>query len=172
MAEETRVYGMADQANRHPPAAQGVRGEKASTQPETRHPEFSHSVTLDSGKTVVVSEGNGVAYAEATGRIAKPEPEEMEIKFVPEERRRRSAATPLLLGAVFTGAGAALYFADQWLRRRTERTDRPQDHATGPLVPVQELPHQQQPALIDAEPIASASRTSASSDRFPRSPDI
>ena len=156
MAEENqaRVYGMADQANRHPPAAQGTRGEKASTRPGD--PEFSHAVTLDSGKQVVVSEGNGVAYAEATGRTAVARNrEELDVEFIPEEASSRASRTPMLIGALVAGAGAGLYLADRWLRGRTDRPST--DHTTGPLVPMQEIPHRQ-PALIDPDPMLSASR--------------
>jgi hypothetical protein len=170
---QARVYGMADQANRHPPAAQGMRGENSSAPAEGSEAEFSHAVTLESGKRVVVSEGNGVAYAEASGRIPAPEvrhePEELEIEFVPSPAERRAPATPLLIGALIAGASAGLYLADRWLR---SRTDHRSDHDTQvrfgdlgderesrALVPVQELPHRQQPTLVETEISASASRT-------------
>jgi hypothetical protein len=159
MAEENqvRVYGMADQANRHPPAAQGMRGENSSAPPESSDSEFRHAVTLESGRTVAVSEGNGVAYAEASGKVERPAREELEVEFVPEASQTPDIAKPLLIGALLAGAGAALYVADRWLRQRTDGVAT--DHATGPLVPVQDLPQQQQPALVDAELSSSASRT-------------
>jgi hypothetical protein len=157
MAEENkaRVYGMADQANRHPPAAQGMRGENSSSR-EGGDSGFRHAVTLDTGRTVEVSEGNGVAYAEASGRVERPEREEVEVEFTPEAEERPDFGKPLLIGALLAGAGAALYVAGRWLRERTDRAST--DHATGPLVPVQDLPHQQQPTLVDAELTPSASR--------------
>jgi hypothetical protein len=175
MTEEnkTRVYGMADQANRHPPAAQGMRGENSSAPAESES-EFSHTVTLESGRTVAVSEGNGVAYAEASGRIqvakVRQEPEELEIEFVPEAPLdRHGSRTPLLIGALIAGAGAGLYLADRWLRSRTERTpehdtkvrfgDLADERESRALVPVQELPHRQQPVSVEAEISPSASRT-------------
>ena len=159
MAEENqaRVYGMADQANRHPPAAQGMRGENSTSPSEGSDSEFRHTVALESGRTVEISEGNGVAYAEASGKIERPQRDELEVQFIPEEPQRTDVSKPLLIGALFAAGGAALYVADRWLRERTER--RSKDHTTGPLVPVQDLPHQQQPALVDAELSASASRT-------------
>jgi hypothetical protein len=66
--DQARVYGMADPANRDPPPAEGMRGEKAETAPRHDDPDFSHTVALDDGRTVTVSEGSGVAYAEETGR--------------------------------------------------------------------------------------------------------
>ena len=60
---EARIYGMADQANRDPPAAQGSRGERASAGLDLSRP-----VALEDGRTVTVSEASGVAHTEATGR--------------------------------------------------------------------------------------------------------
>ena len=158
MTEENqaRVYGMADQANRPPPAAQGMRGENA-TGAQGGDAEFSHAVALDSGRTVQVTEGNGVAFAEASGKVDRPQVPELEIEFVREEEARPDLRTPILIGALLAGAGAALYVADRWLRERTDRAST--DHATGPLVPMEDLPHQQQPALIEKELSPSASRT-------------
>ena len=118
MAEEkqARVYGMADQPD--PPATQGLRGETGS--PDGDDSEFRHAVTLDNGRTVAVSEGNGVAYAEASGKVSRPEREELDVEFVPESREAPDISTPLLIGALLAGAGVALYAADRWLRRRTD----------------------------------------------------
>jgi len=206
MAEENkpRVYGMADQANRHPPASQGMRGEQAAPGPRARDPEFAHMVTLENGKRVPVSEGNGVAFAEASGRIARAEDREIEVEFVPEEREEvappppaqahRRSRKPLLVGAVAAGAAAGIYLIER-LRRSTDTQAAPWprpvpmregeasvpvkpettalpvsvSHETGPLVPVQQLPHQQ-PLLAEISP--AASQTSASSDRSRQSPDI
>jgi hypothetical protein len=78
MADEpkARVYGMADPANRDPPAPEGMRGAKAETEPRREAPDLSHEVTLDDGRSVTLDEGSGVAYAEATGRagLAKAKP--------------------------------------------------------------------------------------------------
>ncbi|NNM76534.1 hypothetical protein HJG53_06415 [Sphingomonas sp. ID1715] len=113
MAEENqaRVYGMADQANRHPPAAQGMRGENLDRHESDE--EFSHAVTLETGKTVAVSEGNGVAFAEATGRVERPEREELFVEFTPEPSA--DARTPLLIGGLLAVAGVALYAAGRLL---------------------------------------------------------
>lgn len=188
MAEENtpRVYGMADQANRHPPAAQGMRGEQAAAGPRPRDPEFAHMVTLENGKRVPVSESNGVAYAEASGRIARPEDRELEIDFTPEDdvqvntaspASRRPSKAPLMIGALTVGAAAGVYLIERLRRSATaqpkvtptfrparppapERQETaavvPAQHETGPLVPVQQLPHQQ-PILDEISP--SASRT-------------
>jgi hypothetical protein len=170
MAEENkpRVYGMADQANRHPPPAQGMRGEQAAPGLRARDPEFAHMVTLENGKRVPVSEGNGVAYAEAIGRVARPEDRELEIEFVPEEQEKqavvatsqRRSGKPLLIGAMAAGVAAGLYLMERFRLSAESPTlgaaPRPQTgqsetalvpvqpvHETGPLVPVQQLPHQQ-----------------------------
>lgn len=66
--DQARVYGMPDPANRDPPPAEGMRGEKAEAAPRHDDLDFSHTVALDDGRTVTVSEGSGVAYAEETGR--------------------------------------------------------------------------------------------------------
>lgn len=166
MAEENtpRVYGMADQANRDPPSAQGIRGEQAAPGPRAHDPEFSHMVTLENGKRVPVSESNGVAYAEASGRVARPEDRELQVEFTPEEEevaaapRSTSSKAPLLIGAVAAAAAAGIYLIER-LRRSTTGSvaapvARPRpapsgaaatsvEHETGPLVPVQQLPHQQ-----------------------------
>ncbi len=163
---QPRVYGMADQANRDPPASQGMRGERGAAKGQ---PEFSHAVTLDTGKRVVVSEGNGVAYAEATGRVARPETtQELEVEFTPEpDPAARHSRKPLLLGLLAIGAGAGIYLFER--KRRSEDARPLADHETGPLVPERTLPHQL-PFTSEISP--SASQISASSDRFPRSPDI
>jgi hypothetical protein len=74
--DQVRVYGMADPANRDPPPVQGMRGEKSEADPQRPDTDFTRQVTLDDGRTVTVSEGSGVAYAEETGRAgfaqAKP----------------------------------------------------------------------------------------------------
>ena len=157
MAEENqaRVYGMADQAHRHPPAAQGMRGENSSSPPESDDAAFSHTVTLEGGRAVAVSEDNGVAFAEASGKVERPEREELEVEFVPEPAERSEIGKPLLIGALLAGAGVALYAADRWLRQRTDRVS---INETGPLVPVEDLPHRQQTALTDVEFSPSASR--------------
>ena len=168
MSNEPRVYGMADQANRHPPAQQGLRGERSAN--SVQDPEFSHAVTLDGGKRVVVSEGNGVSYAEATGRVTRPEPpQELEVEFTPEPlpETGHTSRTPLLIGALAVGAAAGLYL----VRKLGGAADRPTplDLETEPLMKERELPHQL-PFTSEISP--SASQTSASSDRSLRSPDI
>lgn len=169
MAEENtpRVYGMADQDNRDPPPAQGMRGEQSAPGPRANDPEFCHMVTLENGKRVPVAEGNGVAFAEASGRIARPEDRELQVEFVPEETgqsaavARRSRA-PLLIGALTVGAAAGVYLIERLRRsvdthitvRPTLQPSVPVEHETGPLVPVQQLPHQQ-PFVDEISPSAS-----------------
>jgi hypothetical protein len=71
MAEENepRVYGMADQANRDPPSAEGLRGEKSTLTPQDEgNPALRRRVTLDTGAIVEVREESGVGWAEAVGR--------------------------------------------------------------------------------------------------------
>ena len=117
MADENqaRVYGMADPANRHPPAAQGMRGEKASTRPGERDPEFSRPVTLEGGNTVTVSEGSGVAFAEATGRAgAKPNVADDE-----QEWPRGFGSVPALAGLAL--AAGIIAFAFGRLSARASR---------------------------------------------------
>ena len=113
-----------------------------------------------------------------------PEEEQAVTPPQPAPARRRSRK-PLLVGAVAAGAAAGIYLIER-LRRSTDTQSTPQPrpvtaqkedvplpvsthHETGPLVPVQQLPHQQ-PLLAEISP--SASQTSESSDRFRRSPDI
>lgn len=118
---EARVYGMADQANRHPPAAEGMRGEKSTQQPEDREAGYEHSVMLGGGRQVLVSEDSGVAYAEATGRAGRaplrsPGPSNLQQ---PEPARSafRSNAVPLLIGLA---ASALIIGVTLWNRRAGE----------------------------------------------------
>jgi hypothetical protein len=103
---EARVYGMSDQANRHPPAAQGMRGEKAAAD-ETG---YRHEIMLDNGKQVGVAEESGVAFAEATGRAgrsrpAKPTNAEMEP---PHKPVAVANALPLIIGLAVSAVILAL----------------------------------------------------------------
>ncbi len=114
MAEQARVYGMADQANRHPPAAQGMRGEN---RPE-RLPEYAHNVTLGDGRTVTVAQDSGVAYAEATGRTGRGGGEELEVEFTPE--RSRDWRWPALFFGLI-GVAGGLYAAERARRSGEQR---------------------------------------------------
>jgi hypothetical protein len=114
MAEKARVYGMADQDNRDLPSAQGLRGEKSSLKARDHEPELTHSVTLGTGRTVSVSEGSGVAYAEATGRIAAA-PDHAEPPAPPSTRSR----LPVMLAAASAGIAAGIYL----IRRLSARPD-------------------------------------------------
>jgi hypothetical protein len=105
---EARVYGMADQANRDPPAAQGTRGAKAALEPGARDPDLTHKVALGDGRTVTVSEGSGVAFAEATGRAG------LTADAADDELSQGSAA-PWLIGLALA-AGIAIGVE---LRRRS-----------------------------------------------------
>ncbi len=134
MAEETRVYGMADQANRHPPATQGMRGEN---RPE-RVPDYAHNVTLGDGRTVTVAQDSGVAYAEATGRAGRSSAgDELDVKFTPD------ASSDWRWPALFfglVGLAGGLYFAE---RRRRAREWTVDTHDRDGLVPVTGLAHRQ-----------------------------
>jgi hypothetical protein len=103
---EARVYGMADQANRHPPAAQGLRGEKAAAD-ETG---YRHEVMLDDGRQVSVAEESGVAFAEATGRAGRARPAKpATAKMEPPNRRVAVAnALPLIIGLAVSAVILAL----------------------------------------------------------------
>jgi len=122
MAEEneTHLYGTADQADRDPPAAQGLRGEKSTQLPGDMDSGYRHQVTLDNGRRVEVTEESGVAFAETTGRAGlladRPHLEPVEDARVEPSRTRLSApqATPLLVGAVVSAALLALAL---WRRR-------------------------------------------------------
>ena len=111
---EARVYGMADQANRDPPAAEGMRGEKASA--EQADLDFSHPVTLDDGRTVTVSEGSGVAYTEATGRAgtASHDAASPDQPAVPSQRGK----TALILAGLAAGIAGGAWLARRLLSRR------------------------------------------------------
>lgn len=132
MAEEARVYGMADQGNRQPPAPQGMRGEN---RPE-RLPEYAHNVTLGDGRTVTVAQDSGVAYAEATGRAGRSEAGELEVEFTPEPSR--DWRWPALFFGLI-GLAGALYAAE-----RSRRSQEPiGTHNRDGLVPVTDVAHRQ-----------------------------
>lgn len=137
MAEEARVYGMADQANRHPPAAQGMRGENS---PE-RLDGYEHGVTLGDGRKVMVEEASGVAFAEATGRAGRSADGELEIEFAPEERqniRRVDVPVSTILAAV--GVAVGLFLVARARRRPAAGVD---THNNDGLVPVTDVAHRQ-----------------------------
>ena len=115
---EPRVYGMADQANRDPPAAEGLRGEKPSARPREREPDLSHKVTLGDGNTVTVSEGSGVAWAEATGRAGLAEPKPWLEPAPEEEPPMRFSAAPLIAGLAI---GAGVFAFALWRLGAAER---------------------------------------------------
>lgn len=115
---EPRVYGMADQANRDPPAAEGMRGDKASARPRDRDPDLSHQVTLGDGHRVTVSEGSGVAYAEATGRAGLAEPKPWVETVVEDEPPARANPVPLLAGLAL---GAGIFAFALWRLSAVER---------------------------------------------------
>lgn len=109
MAEQARVYGMADQENRDPPAAQGLRGENRPGPLEG----YAHDVTLGDGRTVTIEQDSGVAFAEATARAGSSDPQ-LEVAFTPESASdwRRPA---LFFGLIAIAGG--LYIAER--RRRS-----------------------------------------------------
>lgn len=100
---EPRVYGLPDGAGRE--SAEGLRGARATSRPRHRDPSLSHIVPLETGRTVVLREGSGVAYAEATGRAGLAEPKAWRDTSCNEETRaHRRVAVPVLAGlAVATG---------------------------------------------------------------------
>ena len=112
MAEESeaRVYGMADPANRHPPAAQGMRGERATHGSDDG---YQHSVMLGDGREVAVSEDSGVAFAEATGRVKRADRPPSEP--MPQTASAPPAHLPLLLSL----AGAAIVIGVTMWRLRS-----------------------------------------------------
>ncbi|OWK30525.1 hypothetical protein [Sphingomonas mucosissima] len=69
---DTRLYGMADSANRQEPAENGMRGEGAAD----RETKYSREVTTPDHSTIVVEEESGVAFAEASGAVTPPSHEE------------------------------------------------------------------------------------------------
>jgi hypothetical protein len=123
MAEESevRVYGMADQANRDPPAAEGMRGDKASARPSERDPALSHQVALGDGNTVTISEGSGVAFVEATGRAglaeAKPSGETND-----DDNVSARGFDPILLFAGLAVAAGIIALSYWSLNARASRT--------------------------------------------------
>jgi hypothetical protein len=109
MVEKPHIYGAADEADRDPPAAQGIRGENRSDETSG----YAHDLTLGDGRKVTVEQASGVAFAEATGAAGRREPDGPEVELVPD-------ATPeWLWPAAFFGLIAlagGLYFAER--RRR------------------------------------------------------
>jgi hypothetical protein len=133
MAEQPRVYGMADEANRDPPAAQGVRGENRSD----RLPEYAHNVTLGGGRTVTVAQDSGVAYAEATGRTGRgASDEEIDIEFTPE--RSSDWRWPALFFGLI-GLAGGLYLSE----RRRLSAGRVDTRNRDGLLPVTDVAHRQ-----------------------------
>lgn len=125
---EARVYGMADQANQPPPAAQGVRGEKAAA--GDADADYRHEVTLDGGKQIAVTEDSGVAYAEATGRAGlsrRPAPE----RRVERGREPLSAPNelPLMIGLAISVGILALTI---WRLRSGEQGESPRHDRVPP----------------------------------------
>lgn len=115
MADKPRIYGMAD--DQEPPAPQGVRGEQAGD----GDPQFGRAIRLESGRTVVVRQGSGVSYAEATGRIGRAPAET-------EQEQERSASEPSVLpiiaaalGGFVIGGMLAGYASRQPLRQQRDR---------------------------------------------------
>lgn len=97
------VYGMPDPDNRDPPAAEGMRGAKAETEPQRKEPDFSHTVALDDGRTATVTEGSGVAFAEQTGRAGFAKAESWRDTRIRDEDRAAAPLLPILAAAL--GAG-------------------------------------------------------------------
>ncbi|GAO38124.1 hypothetical protein SCH01S_04_00080 [Sphingomonas changbaiensis NBRC 104936] len=121
MADETqaRVYGMPDPANRDPVAPEGMRGDRVEVEPRRRDPDLSHKVMLETGNTVTLDEGSGVAYAEATGRAGLAEAKPWRDTRVEDEPGTGTSAIPLLAGLAI--AAGVVAFA-LW-RYRDHRPD-------------------------------------------------
>ena len=101
--DQARVYGMADPANRDPPAAEGVRGARAETGGDRESLDFSHDVALDDGRTVTVSEGSGVSFAEQTGRTGLAEAKPWRDTTVRDEDAAPVTLLPILAIAAAAG---------------------------------------------------------------------
>lgn len=122
---EARVYGMADQANRSPPAAQGLRGEQTTTRPSDANPALKRVVTLDSGRLVELREDSGVGWAEAEGRAGLADQGEARPDLPPAPPRRRSGVGLMLLAlAGGLAAGAIASRAGRTQRARDPRDRR------------------------------------------------
>jgi hypothetical protein len=117
---EARVYGMADPANRQPPAAQGIRGEKSASD-ETG---YRHAVTLGDGRQVAVAEESGVAFAEATGRAARvrPAPPPKTRPGPVSNRGGVRNSLPMILGLAVS---AAILGVTAWQLRSAKQGQRP-----------------------------------------------
>lgn len=102
---EARVYGMADQANRFPPAAEGLRGEQTTTRPDAANPALKRLVTLDSGRMVELREDSGVGWAEAEGRAGLVDQGDATLE-PPASSPRRRPGLGLMLLALASGAAA------------------------------------------------------------------
>lgn len=127
MAEqsEARVYGMADQANRDPPPAEGMRSDKTSLRPEQRDPALSHQVVLGDGNTVTISEGSGVAYAEATGRAGLVGPK-LWLDPVPTEDEAPARVSPWpIVAGLLMSAGVVAFAAWRMRDSRAAMNDDP-----------------------------------------------
>lgn len=75
--ELPHLYGTPDGGDRPGPAPQGMRGTRATLDPESAHPALRRRVALDSGRLVTLVEDSGVGWAEAEGRTghqARPVP--------------------------------------------------------------------------------------------------
>jgi len=62
------LYGTPDGGDRPEPAPQGLRGARATLDPEGGNPGLRRRVALDSGRLVTLVEDSGVGWAEAEGR--------------------------------------------------------------------------------------------------------
>ena len=133
---DTRVYGMADQDNREPPATQGLRGERT---PDEGAPELERLVALGDGDVVRIEEESGVGFAEETGRAGLVEPTrawiEPEPQREPDAETRAVAAPPryaVLYGWLTAAVGllvAAVAIRSRQQRQRTvQRGVAPADH--------------------------------------------
>lgn len=119
---EARVYGMADQANRSPPAAQGLRGEQPTTRADRANPALKRVVTLDSGRLVELREDSGVGWAEAEGRVGLTDQSEARPDL-PAAAPRRGPGIGLMLLAL-TGGLVAGALASRTPRARGSRDRR------------------------------------------------
>ncbi|MFD1612547.1 hypothetical protein ACFSCW_12120 [Sphingomonas tabacisoli] len=127
MAEqsEARIYGMADQANRDPPPAQGMRGDKASVRAGEGDPALSHQLALGDGNTVTISEGSGVAYAEATGRAGLAGPKLwLEPVSAEDDEPARVSLWPIAAG-LLVSAGILAFAAWRMRESRAAANDDP-----------------------------------------------
>ena len=78
------LYGTPDPKSEEPAPENGLHGEDKAA---GEHPEFRHQETLEDGRTVMVEEQSGVAFAEAMGTTGlTPDPAERSAGSDPDSK--------------------------------------------------------------------------------------